>query len=202
LSSAWLWTAAVRSFFLKDSTFFLHSVKFLMWVRALRISKRISRKKWSSRFAKMIWSTLAVAHMIWCLPQWGTGRTKILDGSNSGPFLHQLPNLGSPTTPKFRHMFCRNKKFCSVKITFSCTFAVIQILDNIGSLPFISLAIEWNFQIIICSCPSTDLPSFVEKYPKIKYAISDRPHWRQLDVCETSFLLLNGSHWNLKFSLT
>jgi hypothetical protein len=30
-------------------------------------------------------------------------------------------------------------------------------------------------QIIIFSCPSTDVPSFVEKYPKIKYAISDRP---------------------------
>jgi hypothetical protein len=26
------------------------------------------------------------------------------------------------------------------------------------------------------SCPSSDVPSFVEKYPKIKYAISDRPH--------------------------
>jgi hypothetical protein len=37
---------------------------------------------------------------------------------------------------------CRNKKFCSVKITFSCTFAVIQILDNIGSIPFISWAIS------------------------------------------------------------
>jgi hypothetical protein len=46
---------------------------------------------------------------------------------------------------------------------------------------------------IIFSCPSTDVLSFVEKYPKIKYAISDRPHWQQLD-CETSFLLLNGSH--------
>jgi hypothetical protein len=42
--------------------------------------------------------------------------------------------------------------------------------------------------------PSTDVPSFVEKYPKIKYAISDRPHWWQLNLCETSFLLLNGSH--------
>jgi hypothetical protein len=60
---------------------------------------------------------------------------------------------------------------------------------------------QWNFQIIILSCPSTDFPSFVEKYPKIKYAISDWPHRRQLDLCETSFLLLNGSHWNLKFSL-
>jgi hypothetical protein len=49
-----------------------------------------------------------------------------------------------------------------------------------------------NFQVIIFSCPSTDVPSFVEKYPKIKYAISDRPPWRQLDLCETSFLLLNG----------
>jgi hypothetical protein len=28
------------------------------------------------------------------------------------------------------------------------------------------------------------------KISKIKYAISDRPHWRQLDLCETSFLLL------------
>jgi predicted phage-related endonuclease len=50
---------------------------------------------------------------------------------------------------------------------------------------------ETFFHIIICSCPSTDLPSSVEKYPKIKYAISDAPHWRQLDICETSFLLLN-----------
>jgi hypothetical protein len=49
-------------------------------------------------------------------------------------------------------------------------------------------------QVIICSCPSTDVSSFVEKYPKIKYAIFDRPHWRQLDLCETSFLLLNGSY--------
>jgi hypothetical protein len=39
-----------------------------------------------------------------------------------------------------------------------------------------------------------DVPSFAEKYPKIKYAIFDRPHWQQLDLCETSFLLLNGSH--------
>jgi hypothetical protein len=44
------------------------------------------------------------------------------------------------------------------------------------------------------------MPSLVD--PKIKYAVSDRPHWRQLDICETSFLLLNGSHWSLKFSLT
>jgi hypothetical protein len=48
----------------------------------------------------------------------------------------------------------------------------------------------------------TDVPSFVEKYPKVKYAISDKPHRRQMDLCETSFLLLNGLHLNLKFSLT
>jgi hypothetical protein len=47
---------------------------------------------------------------------------------------------------KFRRMFCRNKKFCSVKlkIMFSCTFAGIQIWDNIGSLLFISLVISMN----------------------------------------------------------
>jgi hypothetical protein len=36
------------------------------------------------------------------------------------------------------------------------------------------------------SCPSTDVPSFVEKYPKIKYTISDRPHNLVMDLCETS----------------
>jgi hypothetical protein len=46
-----------------------------------------------------------------------------------------------------------------------------------------------NFQIIIFSCPSTDVPSFVEKYPKIKYAISDRPHWQwQLDLLFVKYL--------------
>jgi hypothetical protein len=79
---------------------------------------------------------------------------------------------------------------------FSCTFSVIQILDNIGSLPFISFG-DFNetFRLLFFHAHlSTDVPSFVDKYPKIKYAISDRPHWRQLDLCETFFLLLNGSH--------
>jgi hypothetical protein len=31
------------------------------------------------------------------------------------------------------------------------------------------------------------MPSFVEKYPKIKYAISDRPHKLVMDLCETFF---------------
>jgi hypothetical protein len=46
---------------------------------------------------------------------------------------------------------------------------VIQILDNIGSLPIISWAI--SMKLIIFSCSSTDVPSFIEKYPKIKYAV-------------------------------
>jgi hypothetical protein len=41
-----------------------------------------------------------------------------------------------------------------VKITFSCTFAVIQILDNIGAIPFFHAHLQ------------------VEKYPKIKYSFS------------------------------
>jgi hypothetical protein len=75
---------------------------------------------------------------------------------------------------------------------FSCTFVVIQIFDNIGSLPVISWAISIKLFDYYFFMPN--VPRFVEKYPKIKYAISDRPHWRQLDLCETSFLLLNGSH--------
>jgi hypothetical protein len=31
------------------------------------------------------------------------------------------------------------------------------------------------------------VPSFVEKYPKIKYAISDRPHNLEMDLCETNY---------------
>jgi hypothetical protein len=36
------------------------------------------------------------------------------------------------------------------------------------------------------------VPSFVEKHPKIKYVIFDRPHDMKMDLCETSFKLLNG----------
>jgi hypothetical protein len=93
---------------------------------------------------------------------------------------------------KFGHMFCRNKKSCSVKSRFPVH--LLQILDNIGSLPFISWAISMKLSDYYFFMPSTDVPSFVEKNPKIKYAISDRPHWRKLDVCETYCLLLNGSH--------
>jgi hypothetical protein len=54
----------------------------------------------------------------------------------------------------------------------------MQILDNIGSRPFISWAISMKLSDYIFFMPTTDVPSFVEhveKYPKIKYAISDRP---------------------------
>jgi hypothetical protein len=37
------------------------------------------------------------------------------------------------------------------------------------------------------------VPSFVEKYKKIKYTIFDRPHYLEMDLSGTSFKLLNGS---------
>jgi hypothetical protein len=96
-------------------------------------------------------------------------------------------------------LFFLNLMFSAVRnFKFYCRFAVpvIQIVDNIGSLG----RFQWNFQIITFSCPSTHVPSYVEKYSSNK--ICHFWHWRQLDLCETSFLLLNGSHWNLKFSPT
>jgi hypothetical protein len=76
-------------------------------------------------------------------------------------------------------MFCRNKKFCNT---------------NLGQywLSTRYFLGDFNEKIIIFSFQSTDVPSFGEKYTTIKYVISD--NWRQLDLCETSFLLLNGSH--------
>jgi hypothetical protein len=35
--------------------------------------------------------------------------------------------------------------------------------------------------------PIYSVPSFVEKYAKIKYAISDRPHNLVMDPCEPTF---------------
>jgi hypothetical protein len=45
----------------------------------------------------------------------------------------------------------------------------------------------------IFSCPSTDVPSFVEKYLKIKYTIFDGSPLA-IDFCKGSFKLLNGLH--------
>jgi hypothetical protein len=44
-----------------------------------------------------------------------------------------------------------------------------------------------TFRLFIFSYPSTDVPSFVEKYPKIKYTISDRPHNLGMDLFEESY---------------
>jgi hypothetical protein len=64
--------------------------------------------------------------------------------------------------------FCRNKKFCSVKSRFPVHLPLYKFWT-------IFYFLGENFQVIIFSCPSTDVPSFVEKYPKIKYTIFDRP---------------------------
>jgi hypothetical protein len=47
--------------------------------------------------------------------------------------------------------------------------------NNIGSLPYISFG-DFNETFSLLFVHAPDLPSSVEKYPKIKYAISDRPH--------------------------
>jgi hypothetical protein len=75
----------------------------------------------------------------------------------------------------------------SVKITFSYrTFAVIQILDNFGSLTIYFLgAFNETFGLFFHARINTDVPSFVEKYKQIKYAIFDL--WTFLN-------LLNGSY--------
>jgi hypothetical protein len=44
-----------------------------------------------------------------------------------------------------------------------------------------------TFRLLFFSWTSTAVPSFIEKYPKIKYTISDRPHDLVMDLCETSF---------------
>jgi hypothetical protein len=75
------------------------------------------------------------------------------------------------------------------KIAFSCTFAVIQMLDKYWLLSYFLGDFNY-FQVKICSCPSTDVSSFVEKYLKIKYAILT--HNIVMDISE-SFELLNGS---------
>jgi hypothetical protein len=55
-------------------------------------------------------------------------------------FLNQI--FSAVRNFKFRHMVCRNKKFCSVKSRFPVHLPLIKILDNIGSPPVISWAIS------------------------------------------------------------
>jgi hypothetical protein len=49
----------------------------------------------------------------------------------------------------------------------------MQILDNIGSLPFISWAISMKLSDYYFVMPIYRCAELLEKYPKIKYAISD-----------------------------
>jgi hypothetical protein len=71
----------------------------------------------------------------------------------------------------------------------------MQILDNIGSLPLG----DFNETVrLLFVHAHTDVPGFVEKYPNIKYAISDRPHWRQHDLCETYFFITEWIALKLK----
>jgi hypothetical protein len=60
----------------------------------------------------------------------------------------------------------------------TCTLTIIQIGTILALYPAV--------------------PNFVEKYPKIKYTIFDRPPNLALDLCEESFKRKNGLHRNLK----
>jgi hypothetical protein len=67
-------------------------------------------------------------------------------------------------------MFCRNKKFCNVKSR------ILYICRNtkfgqywLSTRYFLGDFNETQIHIIF-PCPSTNVPSLVEKYPKIKYA--------------------------------
>jgi hypothetical protein len=64
------------------------------------------------------------------------------------------------------------------------------MLDNIGTLPFISWGIsdfnETFMLLFVHARLQINVPSFAEKYPKIKYAISDNSHNLVMDLCEAS----------------
>jgi hypothetical protein len=80
---------------------------------------------------------------------------------------------------------------------FSCTFTIIQIRTILALYPVPnSMKLSGKY----FSCPPTDIDvtNFVEKYPKIKYTIFDRPPNLAMDLCEESFKLMNGRHRNLK----
>jgi hypothetical protein len=75
---------------------------------------------------------------------------------------------------KFHHMFCRNTNFGQYWLS------TVYFLGDFNE----------TFRLLFCSCPSIDVPSFIGKYPKIKYAISDRPaHWRQLHLWWNIFFI-------------
>jgi hypothetical protein len=93
---------------------------------------------------------------------------KLLDWSqnNSLVFLYFFGN------ENVWHMFCRNKKLGSVKSRFLDVYIcrIYKFWTTLASLYNLFLGrFQWNFQVIL-SCPFTNVPSFVEKYPKIKYS--------------------------------
>jgi hypothetical protein len=80
------------------------------------------------------------------------------------------------------------------------TFGIIQIkiLDNIGPVRFISweLSMKLSGYRSIFSCPSTRVPSLVEKYKKITYVIFDGTPFA-VNLCDGTFKLLNQLQQNL-----
>jgi hypothetical protein len=95
--------------------------------------------------------------------------------------------FGSEKFQVSAHIF-RNKKFCSVKITFSCTFAVIQILGNIGSLPFISWTISMKLSDYYVFMPIYTCAKLRLKISKNKIC-----HFWQAQLAAT------GPLWNIFF---
>jgi hypothetical protein len=83
-------------------------------------------------------------------------------GFSSNFFGSEKFQVSAHVLPKHKVLLC--------KITFSCTFAVIQILDNIGSTVYFCGDFNETFRLLFFHA-----------------------HWWQL-AHETSFLLLNGSH--------
>jgi hypothetical protein len=130
---------------------------------------------------------LVLSHML------GYREQKLLGRSRKSLFFLKSNFVGSEKFQASAHV-CRNKKFCSVKSRFpvhlpSCKFWTILALYRLFLWRF-----QWNVQIIICSCPCTDLPSFVDNISKHKIC----HFWQQLDICETSFFITEWIALQLK----
>jgi hypothetical protein len=67
-------------------------------------------------------------------------------------------------------MLCKNKE--CVRSSFRVRLhGAIQILDNTPCTVYFLGDFNETLRLVFFSCPSTDVPSFVEKHPKIKYII-------------------------------
>jgi hypothetical protein len=89
---------------------------------------------------------------------------------------------------KFRHMFCRNKFCFCVKSRFPVHLPLIHILDNIGSLPFISWAISMTLSGYYFFMPIYGCAKFRWKISKNKIC-----HFWQAPLAATGHL------WNIFF---